>query len=699
MKFRKFAVGLTVLFASNVYAEALYLDSVTVSATREIQKLSQSPNSITQVTEEDFIQNKPQMLSEIGRRMPGVYFQPTAGISNFTSIRMPNVNSPVYLYTEDGIPIRSAGFYNPANQIDLDIPHYSGLDIIKGPASALYGSEAIGAVLNFKTRQSPSSTEFDVTQEVGSFGWKRFLGTGGTGGSDWGIRGNVNLTSFDGYRDDHGVDAKNFSVRIDKGLANDAILKTYIAYTKVDQNGSSGMDRVNQYDYINNPKVNYVPIARKNQEALRMHAAYEQEIGRSLISITPYFRYNSIDQIPNFGSLTSLINSKEHNYSFGVQSKLRRDFDTMQSRVIVGLDIDRSPGKWYEDALTTTSRTLDSGAKQYYAYTVNANANYNYDVVYSSISPYAQTEFNPISKIPLRITAGVRYDWMQYQYDNNLSVKNTGCANTNGNKCRPEDQTLSWDNVSAKIGGVYDLNQNHNVYANYAEGFRAPRHTDLFQQGGNASSTNLKPTESVQKEVGLRGKLFDRVNYTTALFTIDRENDTLAYRGADNAVVTSSNGKTSHKGIEIGLSTKITDSFSVIGNYSYTKHKYEQWLASASTGSIDYSGKNYEQTPKELANLILNYKPHWLNGGRTDLEFVHVGDIWMDQSNTQLNSGFNIVNLRANYFINKSIEVHTRVLNLTDKKYSNNPTYLPAGNEYTPADPRSVFVGVSYHFK
>jgi outer membrane receptor protein involved in Fe transport len=81
----------------------------------------------------------------------------TGGEGHQTAIRQPLTTSPVYLYLEDGIPTRSTGFFNHNGLYEVNLPMAGGIEINKGPGSALYGSDAIGGVVNVLTRKPPPS--------------------------------------------------------------------------------------------------------------------------------------------------------------------------------------------------------------------------------------------------------------------------------------------------------------------------------------------------------------------------------------------------------------------------------------------------------------------------------------------------------------------------------------------------------------
>lgn len=663
----------------------LQVDEVTVTSTREAQKISETPATVNVLRQEDIETTRPAHPAELMRKIPGVLVNVTNGEGHQTSIRQPLTTAPVYLYLEDGIPTRSTGFFNHNALYEINLPQAGGIEVIKGPATALYGSDAIGGIVNVLSRPAPDAPELEAGMEAGSYGWKRLLLTGGAGGEAWGIRPSLNVTHTDGWRNATGYDRKSFSLRWDQAVGDDAILKTLLSASGIDQQGA-GSTRLRAVDYYNNPKLNYIPISYREVQAVRLSSAYEKAMGPSLISITPYLRYNDMEQLPNYIGAPTQINTS-HNYSYGLLAKYRRDFEPMRTRLIVGLDVDRSPGSYREHAINPAFTTLASGAKQYTAYTFGS-MNYDYEVVYTGTSPYVHAEFSPLE--PLRVTAGLRYDRISYDYDNHMTTLQTG------SKRRPASTAVHFSNFSPKLGATWRLNQTDNLYASYAEGFRAPSEGQLFKQDGNASTVDLNPIQARNIEFGLRGRL-DRIDYTVAVFDLRKTNDVLGFKDSSGVTTQVNNGKTSHRGLELGLSAALADNVRLNGAFSYIRHRYDQWVVNATT---DYSGNEIESAPRMLSNVSLDWTPGLLNGGKLQLEWFHMGSYRMDQANTpgQKYDGHDLFSLRGNYYVTPGWELYGRVMNLTDRRYAEAAAYTASGREFAPGMPRTAYVGLIYHW-
>ena len=661
------------------------VDEVSVIGTREAQSLKETALSIGVVKSDDIENIKPTHPSEIMERIPGVHVNVTGGEGHMTAIRQPLTTSAVYLYLEDGIPTRSTGFFNHNALYEINVPQADRIEVLKGPGSALYGSDAIGGVINVETKTSPLKPEADISFEVGEFGWKRLLLGNGASFDDDGLRLNLNITRTDGWRDSTEYDRKSATVRWDRSLQSGASLKTVISTSNIDQQ-TAGSSRLLANDYYNNPTLNYTPISYRKVSAFRLSSAYEKESSDSSLSVTPYFRSNSMALLPNWAlSYDSTIYETKNN-SLGFLIKHRKDFKTMRTRLVTGVDIDYSPGGRVEQDITATKV-----GNIYNSYTLGSIL-YEYDATYAAASPYTHLEFSPSDK--WRVTTGLRYDLMSYIYDNKLTTLLTGSY------IRPADTTVKFSHLSPKVGATYQFNSELNGFISYRQAFRAPSESQLFRSGKAINTVNLKPIKVASIETGLRGK-YKNTHYDISLYYMKKKDDILTYQDTvANTRETMNAGSTLHQGIEIGFGNKLTDSLMLDIATSYAKHTYEEW--NPKTG-VSYSGKEMESAPRLIANTRLGYKPLALNGGKVELEWVKLGDYWMDSANTYKYSGHDVINIRVNHNLSKKLEVYARLMNIADKRYATSAKYTPAGFsaekfEYAPGMPRTIYLGMKYKF-
>ena len=672
--------------AAQVNNDEVELAPVTITDTREAALKSETTASTSQISQEEIEFLQPGHPSEVLNRMPGVHVNVTGGEGHMTAIRQPITTGAVYLYLEDGIPTRSTGFFNHNALYEINVPQSAGIEVSKGPGSALHGSDAMAAVINVSTKAAPEETEGDVSLEVGSFGWQRLLLGGGTASLNHGIRADLNLTHTDGWRDSTEYDRQSANVRLDSFLDDGTKVKTVLNVSNIDQQ-TAGSSRLLEDDYKNHPTRNYTPISMRKVESLRLSSAFEKEVGASLYSVTPYFRYNSMELLPNWSLSYDPNTYKTENKSAGVMMKFRQDFTPMRTRLIVGTDVDYSPGSMDQNKIDVTKE-----GNYFVDYTVKEKL-YDYDVTFSSISPYAHVETSPTDK--LRVNAGLRFDHMRYDYENNLTDIDTG------NHRRPEDTDVEYQHLSPKLGMTYAINDQLNTFASYRHAFRVPSQSQLFRQGKATNTVKLDPVKVDNYEIGLRGNTISKVNYEISVYYMVKEDDILTFKHADGSSETMNAGKTLHQGIETGLTAPLSNDIDLAVSYAYTEFTYEDWKPNS---TIDYSDNQLEAAPRDIGNVALGYHPSQLNGGKVELELSHLGQYWMDQANTETYKGHQLLNIRFNYPVTPEFKVSARILNLEDKTYATNSTYKPAayGNpetfEYSPGMPRTAYVSASYSF-
>jgi outer membrane receptor protein involved in Fe transport len=688
------------------------LDQISVTATREAQALVETPAAVASVDGETIRNDRPTHPAQIISQIPGAAVAVTNGEGHTTAIRQPFTTAPVYLFLEDGIPTRSTGFFNHNALYEINVPQSGGIEVTRGTGSALYGSDAVGGVINVLTRTPPAEPAADVVLEAGDFGWWRALVSAGTGSDSGGVRGDLNLTHTDGWRQKTAYDRQSGTVRWDHAIDEHSSLKTVAAFSEIDQETGANSPLV-EADYQSNPTDNYLPIAYRKVSARRLSMAYEREVGDSLLSLTPYVRDNSMTLLASFRLRFDPTVSTSENQSFGLLAKWRQDFAPMRTRLVTGVDLDVSPGRREENRLGVT--TTGAGATQRFIDSTVGPRIYDYDVTYQGVSPYVHLEASPTDR--LRLTAGLRYDHMSYDFENNLAPGALQVTTTNVSNGTPSNVTsfygqaanteVSFHRASPKLGLTYALTPETHFFAAYREGFRAPSEGDLFRgsRGANANAANasiqaslaLKPIRSQQFEVGVRGDA-GKLAYDLVVYDLVKRDDLVSVRDPVTTFTTPTNaGKTRHRGIEIGLGLPLGAAFKVDSALSWAKHTYEEWNAVVGTTNTSFSGKEIETAPRVMTNTRLTWQP--ADATRVQLEWVHLGSYWLDQANTAKYAGHDLFNLRGNYMLTKHYGVFASVHNLADERYADSAS-LGAGAVpvYSPGLPRTLFAGVEGHW-
>ncbi len=676
--------------------EPSVLDTVTITGSREQTPLMQTPASVGVIGDSAIRQTAPAHPQQIIGQVPGAAVAVTNGEGHTTAIRQPFTTSPVYLFLEDGIPIRATGFFNHNGLYETNLPQAGGIEVVKGPGSALYGSDAIAGIVNVLSRVPSATPAASVNGEVGSFGWRRLLLDGTTGVTDGAVRAQANLTHTDGWRKQTAYDRQSANFRSDQDLGEGAMLKTLVGYTKIDQQTGANSPLVYR-DYIDNPTKNNYAIAWRKVDALRISTQYERDLGPALLSITPYLRANTMDLNGSYNLSFDPRVEKTNVASVGVMAKWRQDFaGELKPRLITGLDLERSPGTRTEDALNVS--TTGTGAdRNYYAYTY-ANRIYDYDVTFKSASPYVQGELSPTHA--LRLSAGLRYDSIGYDMSNNIGTALTQAGTTTRYYGQIPAASVAYSNWSPKLGATWALSPASTLYSSYNYGFRAPSESQLFRAGSDTAANALekaqlalalKPIKARQFEVGVRG-VAGGWSYDLAAYQLVKTDDLVSQKDlATNISTTVNAGKTEHTGIELGLGKAFSREWRVDTALSYAVHRYVDWV----TATANYSGNEMAAAPRFIGDTRLTWTPR--PGVSTQLEWVSLGEYWLEDSNSATYGkypGHDVFNLRYNQSISRDVSAFVRLMNLTDRRYADSASVSSNTPVYSPALPRALYVGI-----
>jgi iron complex outermembrane receptor protein len=657
--------------------QALVLDAMVVSASRESQRLLETPASIGIIGGEEIRASGVAHPSEIMRLIPGVWVNVTGGEGHQTSIRQPLTTNPVYLYLEDGIPTRSTGFFNHNALYEINVPQSDRIEVTKGPVTALYGSDAIGGIIDVGTRAPSDTPEIGASLEGGSFGWQRALLTGSNTFGVNGLRADINLTRTDGWRDATDYDRQSATFRWDRPIGSTGSMRTVASFSNIDQN-TAGSSAINETDYLNDPEINYTPISYRKVKAFRLSTELGMLSENTLFTLTPFVRWNEMELLANW-SLTydPTVYTTGHR-SAGILAKARRDFEPMRARVIAGVDLDYSPGYRQEDRLVPTRQ-----GSIFTSYTL-ADRVYDYDVAYHGISPYIQAEASPLPR--MRVVAGLRYDRLGFDYDSHLDPIDTGRHR------RPADTSVSYSHLSPKLGATYEVSPAVNLFANYGHGFRAPSEGQLFRQGQSLNTVGLEPVKVNSFEGGLRGVLANRVSYDVTAYHMAKLDDIISFTNPDGSTENVNAGKTVHRGIEAGLGVDLSHGLRTDVAYSLAEHTYEEWSARA---GVDLAGNEIETAPNTTLNASLSFSPTFYEGSQFAVELTRVGSYWMDAQNTDRYDGHNLLNLRAAMPIAGGVSVFARMVNATDERFAESASYTVArGREFAPGMARTIYVGI-----
>lgn len=657
-------------------ASPINISQVVVTASRGAQDRSKVPASVGVIDGAVLGNARPTHPSEVMGRVAGVYVNTTGGEGHMTAIRQPLTTSPVYLYLEDGVPTRSTGFFNHNALYEVNVPQASRIEVVKGPGNALYGSDAIGGVINVGTQRPTEARSGNFSIDGGENGYSRFLGSlsGTVNGNA--LRADLNVTSTDGWRDGTAFDRQSATLRWDRVFDNGLYVKTVATFSNIEQE-TAGTSALSRDDFKNDPTANYTPISFREVQAFRLSTAMEKQVGAGVLSVTPFFRFNSMDLLPNWSLTFDPAIWETENTSYGLQAKYAFDLPSDRGSVISGVDLDYSPGSRFEESINPTRQ----GAV-FTSFTDGAPL-YDYDVTFKQIAPYVQTMLNATER--LSISVGIRADFLEYDYTNNLSVLQTGPHR------RPDDASPSFSRVSPKFGVTFNVNRAVGLFGAYNEAFRVPSEGQLFRQGVAVNTVGLDPVKARSLEFGVRGVVANRFSYEVSAYRMEKEDDILSFDNATGNRETLNAGETLHRGVEVSVGTELLRGLQLDVAYSYAEHTYEKWMPRP---GLDLSGNEMEFAPNEVGNFVLGYELPWLAASNLSLEWSRIGSYYEDASNENEYEGHDLLHLKAHLPLANGISIFTRIHNLTDARYAERASFNAfRGEELAPGLPRTFYTG------
>ncbi|ATD59829.1 outer membrane receptor protein [Janthinobacterium svalbardensis] len=674
------------------------IDTVVVSGSRAQSWLSETPQAIGVVNAKTLERDKPKTMGDILNRIAGVYWNDLGNEQHSMSIRQPIGTNAVYQYLEDGIPIRPLGVFNHNSLNEMNMAGASGVEVVKGAASSLYGSNAVGGAVNFLTAGASATPTAKVgvrRDNVG--GYTRY----DTSASDtWGPLGlrfshYSSRRSRDNWQEYSYGDKDSFSLRADYALSPTSQLRATIVHTDLDAAMTGSLF---ENDYRANPGKSLNTFTYRKDKTTRMNLAWEgATTANGTSTVTVFTRKNDHGQIPAYsigscaGMLCKGVINNNHVDSLGLDVKHQQEFAWLRSRLIAGVYVDKSDNPFVSDNL---SIVRDAATGRYLRYTL-ANASnpqgvrdYQTDILNTAV--FAQWEFSPLAGT--RVVLGGRSDAIRYDYHNNLAPG--GSVNYGA-----PDESRSFSHVSPKLGATYAIGQAGSAYANVSQGFTPPEVSQLYGKTGIA---DLQPSVYNNYELGLRWAFLQgRLKLDTALYRLDGRDTIVSYTLSPGNSENRNAGRTRSEGLELGLNYD-SGPFDARFATAIARHRYLRYQVSA---SLDYSGRSMPQAPRDITSIEIGYKP--VAGARVALEAVHQGRYWMNNANTVEYKGHALLNLRASYQLARGLEAWAQVRNLMDKRYADSASSSYSGvgsyaantqNQYTPGAPRSVMLGLGYTF-
>ncbi|NBF03308.1 TonB-dependent receptor [Pseudomonas sp. Fl5BN2] len=468
MKLSRLALPLCLLPCADLLADtferdqALKLPETLISANRQVQARNDSSAANSVFTREEIDRLQPSSLIDLLQRVPGVQVAQSGGRGSPPNIFIRGTNSAQSLVLVDGQRISSSSS-GDSNLQFISVDQIERVEVLRGSRSALYGSDALGGVIQIFTRRgAESGLHGRMRVGVGSNQtWERSLGLSGgdqqtrfslgasldeTAGIDWTRESFPSDADHDGYRN------KSLSFTLSHALSDDL----EVGFNLLDNRGRTRYDNpFGRYDsnynvFEQDPYTDFSVSSASGYLDATINDRWQSRIELGHSENRDLKRDKLSDERSVFNTYRDSLNW---------QNDLRLND---QNSLIVGAD-------WYEDRLNTSPARFAEDSRW-------------------NRAAFIQHRFRGDS---FSTELGLRRDQNQ-QY---------GGQNT-------------WSGTF-----TLPLNPDNDLLLSYSEGFRAPNFSDLYYPGYD--NPNLKPEHSKSYELQWRSQLSESSRLEASLYRTD----------------------------------------------------------------------------------------------------------------------------------------------------------------------------------
>ena len=672
---------------------ASLLNEVVVSANRQPVRRAEAPIAIAGISTKTIMDTKPATVDQVLNKVSGVYMVNLGNEQHQMSIRQPMTTKGLFLYLEDGIPVRTTGLFNHNAILEMNMAAVKNIEVIKGPSSSLYGSEAIGGVVNFITASATAVPVLKVSAQVNTLGYRRTdLQTSFLSGK-WGVA----VSGYYAQRKNGFIDYSDFSkgtvtAKLDYRFNQKTTWTNSLTWMRYNSDMSGTIDSTK---FAARSFYSQNTFTYRNVDALRYRSTFNHQWNEgSKTALSVVYRDNSIEQNPSYsikndrrrlssGTWTGKkelahgeINNSSFN-SYALIAQHKQTFNWKRAVLIGGTSVDISPTTYRADYIRIN---IDTVSGKYASYTKQDSMLTNYKNNISNYAAFFNFEFSPAKK--LRVVTSLRYDLFRYHFDNYLKPSSFSGS---------PDTLNTFSAVSPKVGFTYNFSARTGLYANYSQGFVPPQVTEMYR---GVKVPNLAPMKFYNYEVGGWAEIIkNKLSGDVSLYQLNGTNEIVSVRLDDGSTENRNTGRTTHRGLELGLNAAPIKDVTLRFSGAYSRHRFEEFVEKGA----NYNGKEMNGAPAWMHNVEVWYKPNFAQGLRIGAEWQRLGSYYMDPLNTVKYAGFNAVHLRAGYQW-RGAEVWVNAVNATNKYYAFIASKSTSGYNYTPAEPRNITVGFSYDF-
>jgi iron complex outermembrane receptor protein len=692
-----YSLLLTLLAVASAHADeaasAVELDPLVVSGSRQASASFALPFSIDSVDRQQISDGQLGInASEALNRVPGLVVQNRQNYAQDLQISSRGFGARSAFgvrgikLISDGIPASTADGQGQAATFNLDTAER--IEVLRGPASTLYGSNAGGVVQVF-------SRDPEGPPKVGA---ETIFGSDGMNKNHLSAEGAVEQAGFlldasrmdtDGYRDHSAARRDQTFAKLN--LKPDADSKLALIYSSLEQNGTQDPLGQSWPAYKADPRSVTVNAetynTRKSIDHQQVGANYERYFGEATLQATVYTGKRSVIQYLSTPRTAAANTSAKGG---GGVVDFDRDFYGGSLRWLqpVG-DIDLVFGLDYD-----VSRDDRQGYQNFVGSTLGVKGALRRDEIdtATSLDPYAQATW----KIgDWTVQGGLRYSTVEIDVDDHYLSNGDDSGNRRYEQANP---TLN-------VG--YAFTPELNGYFSVGRAFETPTQAELaYAPNAAGVNYNLDASTSTQYELGLKALLGQDTRVNAAVFQIDTEDEIVVASNSFGRATYKNAGPTRRRGFELGIESQLNEQWSANVAYTYLVAQYEsayQTLKGTTPVAVD-SGSNLPGVPRTTLFAELNWQP--LDGISTAIEGLYRSKVYVEDSNNEKPApAYSVFNWRARFeqhYGPWTVHQLVRLDNLLDRQYVGSVIVGDSNDRYYEAAPgRSWYAGagVSYQFE
>ena len=651
------------------------VEEIVVVADGSVRARQGDLGSVTTVDSAELDLLRANHVHETLVRVPGVWVQRGSGHEHLTAIRSGVLAGPgacgEFLYLENGIPIRPAGFCNINNLFEVNTEQAAAVEVVRGPASALFGGNALHGVVNVVGARAAGRPA--VSLEVGPYDYHQ-VRAGGAAGD---LRLDVHSTSSGGYRDDTGFGQQKASLSHAFETGSWAV-SSFVTATLLNQETGGFVRGYRAYDDGDLRDTNPNPEAYRDAWSVRAISEWARDLGGRQLVVTPYLRRSRMAFFQHFLPGQPLETNAQT--SGGAVGRLGGVDGRLTWNLGAQVEWMRGELREHQDGPTLGSAFLVA--------TRPRGTHYDYEIDSSMAAAFYDLTWSLAGRANL--VHSLRVERLAYEYDNNATVGNTrddgtacgfgGCLYT-----RPASRDDAFTDVAGRLGVHWDLADASEAYAVLGRGFRAPQATELYRLQSGQTVADIDSEALTSFEVGWRrtGGTFD-----ADIAVYAERTDHLIFRDANGFNV--SDGETESSGVEFTLRGRVGDAHRLELTGTWARHRYA-FDRGAARGERIRDGNDVDTAPRWLGSA----RWHAASGRfRSELEAVYVGSHFLNAANTARYKGHLAFHWRGSYRVSDRMTAFARLLNVTDERYADRADFAFGSYRYFPALPRQFYLGV-----